>query len=134
MGQTDQLAEEGDYEIPEETPTVETKRLPVYALKGMDFEIKLLVDDRERFRAKTPGSIFTSRSENLATIFTQDGVESEVRKLVTGDFMWTVSVSPRSGPRKVRGKEKEYVIDCIVERKTIDDLFASVDDGRYEVS
>ena len=48
-----------------------------------------------------------------------------VRQLPVGDFAWVV---------RRRGAEQdgtEAVLDCVVERKRVDDLASSLTDGRY---
>lgn len=48
------------------------------------------------------------------------GVKMEIRKMNVGDFAWIA----KSG-------DHELVLDCVVERKRIDDLASSIKDGRY---
>jgi crossover junction endonuclease MUS81 len=50
------------------------------------------------------------------------GIACEERSLALGDFMW-VARDKRRGT--------EYMMDVIVERKKVDDLWASIKDGRY---
>ena len=51
---------------------------------------------------------------------------SEKVFLSLGDFLWTVKV------KTIFGKEYEFVLDTIIERKTINDLSCSLKDSRYQ--
>lgn len=53
---------------------------------------------------------------------TQLGILFEVRRLKIGDFMWIA---------RHRRTNDELVIPYIVERKRMDDLSASIIDGRF---
>jgi crossover junction endonuclease MUS81 len=72
----------------------------------------LLLDYRE---AKKPSQ------EGLYNNLKHSGIQCEKRNLELGDIMWIA----RSGKR-------ELVLDSIVERKRIEDLASSLDDGRYK--
>ncbi|KAJ3216003.1 Crossover junction endonuclease mus81 [Dinochytrium kinnereticum] len=83
------------------------------------FEILLLLDVRE----VKSGSVGVERT------FFQDGlrekgIQFETRMLELGDFMWVA--------RSKYSHEVEIVLDCILERKTLDDLVASIKDGRFK--
>lgn len=52
----------------------------------------------------------------------EKGVVYEVRSLKTGDFMWIA--------RERKAPYRELVLDCLVERKRMDDLYYSKRDGR----
>lgn len=74
----------------------------------------------------------------------------EIKALPLGDFIWVLRVhhslqqqqpDNTQGGTKAKGTKKkggaqllytDYVLDFIVERKTADDLAASIMDGRYE--
>ncbi|XP_032686476.1 crossover junction endonuclease MUS81 [Odontomachus brunneus] len=81
------------------------------------FDIILLVDTQETCGGKT-------KSQHDATLveLTQLGVLFEVRRLKVGDFAWIA---------KCRKTNDELVIPYIVERKRMDDLSASITDGRF---
>lgn len=65
-----------------------------------------------------------------------------MKSLSLGDFLWVLrvyndaQVEPQTGKKKknapVPSYYTDYVLDFIVERKTADDLAASIMDGRYE--
>ena len=71
-------------------------------------------------------------------------MKCELKSLPLGDFLWVVRFytpvrEPVDGERKKKTKKNtspytytDYVLDFIVERKTADDLAASIFDGRYE--
>ena len=69
----------------------------------------------------------------------------ELKSLPLGDFLWVLRVHhPHAGltaaatQNKLKKKKAapvlwtDYVLDFIVERKTADDLAASIMDGRYD--
>lgn len=69
----------------------------------------------------------------------------ELKSLPLGDFLWVLRVYNNSfaeeklQKNETKKKKKvtvneyiDYVLDFIVERKTADDLAASIMDGRYE--
>ncbi|KAJ6847684.1 crossover junction endonuclease MUS81 isoform X1 [Iris pallida] len=78
------------------------------------YDVILILDDRENFG---------SRSRKVVdNIQTQFKVLVEVRRLPVGDGIWIV---------RHRQSGKEYVLDFIVERKKVDDLWSSIRDNRY---
>ncbi|XP_012232037.2 crossover junction endonuclease MUS81 isoform X2 [Linepithema humile] len=81
------------------------------------FDILLLVDTQETCGGKT-------KPQHDATLveLTQLGVLFEVRHLNVGDFMWIA---------RCRKTNVELVIPYIIERKRMDDLSASIIDGRF---
>ncbi|EZA48276.1 Crossover junction endonuclease MUS81 [Ooceraea biroi] len=82
------------------------------------FDVILLVDTQETCGGKT-------KPQHDATLveLTQLGVLFEVRHLKIGDFAWIA--------RSRRRTNDELVIPYIVERKRMDDLSASIIDGRF---
>ncbi len=87
------------------------------------FTVELLLDSRE-VRAKTDRDYM---QEELA----KRGVTPTVRALELGDALW-VARCKESGWLARQGAEgDEVVLDWIVERKRLDDLLASLRDGRF---
>ncbi|XP_076393272.1 mus81 structure-specific endonuclease subunit isoform X2 [Megachile rotundata] len=86
-------------------------------LKPNKFDIILLVDTQETCGVKT-------KPQHDATIaeLTELGVLFEVRHLKVGDFTWIA---------RCRITNDELILPYIVERKRIDDLSASITDGRF---
>lgn len=86
-------------------------------LEPNTFDILLLVDTQETCGGKT-------KPQHDATLveLTQLGVLFEVRRLNVGDFMWIA---------RCRKTNVELVIPYIIERKRMDDLSASIVDGRF---
>jgi hypothetical protein len=85
-----------------------------------DFEVVMLVDTRE-----IAGKGNKDQGKGRKTIFqelSKRGIACEERSLALGDFLW-IARDKRRG--------SEYVMDVIVERKKVDDLWASIKDGRY---
>jgi ERCC4-type nuclease len=87
-------------------------------LEPGSFEIVLLLDTREVRNTKDRTYICNKLAEC--------GVKVEVRALPLGDMVWVARKVPY-----VEG-DVELVLDCIVERKRVDDLVASIKDGRYK--
>ncbi|KAK1126044.1 hypothetical protein K0M31_005571 [Melipona bicolor] len=86
-------------------------------LESSNFDVILLVDTQE-----TAGRI---KPQHDATIMelTKLGVLFEIRHLKVGDFAWIA--------RCRKNKNNELILPYIVERKRIDDLSASITDGRF---
>lgn len=112
-----------------------------YYLESSNFDIILLVDTQEttgyvyillNYNVKILSYIckqfsYSGRTEpqHDATItrLTEFGVSFEIRHLKVGDFAWIA--------RCRRNKNNELILPFIVERKRIDDLSASITDGRF---
>jgi ERCC4-type nuclease len=122
----------------EEAQAVEIKPMVKReALRDHQFsEVILIVDNREK-RNQNDGSYLFDRLK-------KNGVNAELRSLPLGDFLWVLRVynenvmqAPK-GTKESKKKAKqlpaftEYCLDFIVERKTADDLAASIMDGRYD--
>jgi len=122
----------------EEAQAVEMKPMvKSEALRDHQFsEVILIVDNREK-RNQNDGSYLFDRLK-------KNGVNAELRSLPLGDFLWVLRVynenvmqAPK-GTKESKKKAKqlpaftEYCLDFIVERKTADDLAASIMDGRYD--
>ena len=80
-----------------------------------EFDVKLIVDNRE-VKSQQERDYFQKRLETL-------GIQCEVRPLTLGDVIWIAK-------NKVSGKE--VVLNCIGERKKMDDLCMSIKDGRFQ--
>ncbi|XP_017890439.1 crossover junction endonuclease MUS81 [Ceratina calcarata] len=100
----------------DEMDSLDTFKRNAY-FKTNKFDIILLVDTQEICGGKT-------KPENDATIveLTELGVSFEVRHLKVGDFAWIA---------RCRNTNRELVLPYVVERKRIDDLSASITDGRF---
>lgn len=77
--------------------------------------VVMLVDMRER---GANNEDFKMEIMNLS----EDNISIEERQLSLGDFLWIY---------KDEESKVEYVIDFIIERKTLNDLASSIVDGRY---
>ncbi|XP_035742525.1 crossover junction endonuclease MUS81-like [Vespa mandarinia] len=86
-------------------------------LRPNSFDIVLLVDTKETCGGKT-------KPQHDATLIElkQLGILFEIRHLRIGDFTWIA---------KCKYTKKELVLPYIVERKRLDDLSASIKDGRF---
>ena len=95
------------------------------------------MDNREKRNNQDGNYLFDRLSKNNFRI--------ELKSLPLGDFLWVLRVhhSPENLAaiaNQSKSKKKkaapalftDYVLDFIVERKTADDLAASIMDGRYE--
>ncbi|KAF6155274.1 hypothetical protein GIB67_019800 [Kingdonia uniflora] len=86
---------------------------------GEIYDVVLILDDREHFTRSKNGSRSKKFMESIETEFK---IQIEVRRLEVGDGLWIAK-------HKYTGSE--YVLDFIVERKHVDDLFSSIKDSRY---
>lgn len=86
-------------------------------LRSGSYNIVLLVDTQET-AGKSKLSLDVTRQA-----LTQNKTNFEVRRLSVGDFMWIC--------RDESNPEHEVVLPYICERKRIDDLAASIKDGRF---
>ncbi|XP_043510455.1 crossover junction endonuclease MUS81 isoform X3 [Frieseomelitta varia] len=86
-------------------------------LESSNFDVILLVDTQE-----TAGR---TKPQHDATIMelTKLGVLFEIRHLKVGDFAWIA--------RCRKNENNELILPYIIERKRIDDLSASITDGRF---
>lgn len=76
----------------------------------------LLIDNRE---SGSNNENFKEEIENRVP----DQIRIEQRNLVIGDFMWIY---------KDPATDEEFVLDYVIERKTLNDLAVSIIDGRYK--
>jgi crossover junction endonuclease MUS81 len=88
---------------------------PTAAAIAVGWELVLLLDTRE-VRSKKDRDYMTKGLNRL-------GVSVEVRALPLGDVLWMV---------RRAGTDEEWVCPYIVERKTANDLRASISDARYK--
>ncbi|KAI9595078.1 hypothetical protein BDF19DRAFT_443380 [Syncephalis fuscata] len=81
------------------------------------FEVILLLDNRELNRRKD--------SKCIQKGLEKQDINVEVRALPLGDTLWIARGKTSTGHRV------ELLLDVVLERKEIDDLIASIKDGRY---
>ncbi|EOA18708.1 hypothetical protein CARUB_v10007286mg [Capsella rubella] len=79
------------------------------------YDVILILDDREQFATRGSRSIV----DNICSVFK---IKIEVRRLPVGDCIWIA---------RHKYQHDEYVLDYIVERKSIDDMRSSIMDNRY---
>lgn len=105
-----------DKESNEKNTAVDEALVDVHLIPNQ-FDIILLVDTQETSAGKT-------KPQHDATLveLSELGVLFEVRHLKVGDFAWIA---------RCRLTNKELVLPYIAERKRIDDLSASIRDGRF---
>ncbi|KAJ7533191.1 hypothetical protein O6H91_13G036900 [Diphasiastrum complanatum] len=85
------------------------------------YDVILLLDDREHFTKANKGLNYKPNFANR--LRSQYQVEVEIRHLPIGDATWIA---------RDKFHETEYVLDFIVERKAVDDLWTSIKDTRYK--
>nr|KAJ3422042.1 Crossover junction endonuclease mus81 [Polyrhizophydium stewartii] len=88
-------------------------------LPANTYDIYLVLDSREVVRSNR--NYF--RDELLSR-----GVKILTRSLALGDFLW---LAKRRGTEAFVQPDSEIVLDCIIERKLMDDLVSSIKDERY---
>ncbi|KAJ8045267.1 Crossover junction endonuclease MUS81 [Holothuria leucospilota] len=100
---------------------------PLFVFQPGDFDIVLCVDNCE-----TVGGNNRGQKQLLLPELMRNGVNMDVRKLQVGDFLWVAreKVAPRIGQLKMP-ERREVVLDYVVERKRMDDLCSSMQDGRF---
>lgn len=84
--------------------------------KARSYSISLIVDNRELTSGGEQNTAFVSLMERLGS------EQCRSNNLSLGDFLWVYKDNESS---------LEYVLDVIIERKTLDDLASSIIDGRY---
>ncbi|RKP36400.1 hypothetical protein BJ085DRAFT_14155 [Dimargaris cristalligena] len=82
------------------------------------YSVVLLLDTRE-IRSRTDRDFFRVELEKRQ-------VPVVLRSLTVGDIMWVAR------PNQCSGSDEELFLEHIVERKRMDDLIASIKDGRYQ--
>lgn len=90
------------------------------------FTVQLILDTRE-VRSRTD-------RDYIHDELVKKGVKPILRALELGDFFWVAKVNdPTTLLRHGEADEHsdELVLDCIVERKRLDDLVGSITDGRF---
>ncbi|KAJ2744602.1 Crossover junction endonuclease mus81 [Coemansia sp. BCRC 34301] len=85
-----------------------------------EYDIILIVDNREVHSSADRSLIAKELEEQVVRI--------EIRPLTVGDFLWIARAKPTSHLRHL----PDIVLDYVVERKRMDDLCASIRDGRYK--
>ena len=86
-----------------------------------EYDIVLLVDAREQY-GRSSGNQGNSRNDSLQLHMdrmTLAGLQVEKRTLPVGDALWIAR-------RKGEGAPEEYALDCILERKSLQDLLSSI--------
>jgi crossover junction endonuclease MUS81 len=107
-------AEAEDGQLPEFTPHV---------IPAGSFTVHLVLDTRE-VRAKQD-------RDYIQNELTNKGVQPIMRSLELGDALWVAKLHDATS-LQVHGEEgDEIMLDCIVERKRLDDLVGSIKDGRF---
>ncbi|KAJ1674871.1 Crossover junction endonuclease mus81 [Spiromyces aspiralis] len=109
-----------DLEDPESTAHAVGEAPIVY--EPGTFDVVLIMDNRE-IRTQADRSY-------MAREFERRGVRFEARTLTVGDYLWVAQ--PRARSLQRNQPNKELVIDYVVERKRMDDLCASIRDGRLK--
>ncbi|CAH1792081.1 unnamed protein product, partial [Owenia fusiformis] len=97
-----------------------------FVLQPGTFDIVLCVDNQEVYGAG-------SNKQAMVAELIKHGVESDVRKLQVGDFLWIAreKTKPIMGQLQLP-QGRELVLDYVVERKRMDDLAGSICDGRFK--
>lgn len=92
-------------------------------IRQQDFDIVLLLDNRE-VRKKDDRTYIHEQLVGM-------GVKCEVRSLALGDVLWIARLKEGvTLPNRWKSRE-EYILNVVVERKKLEDLWSSIKDGRY---
>lgn len=81
-------------------------------------KLVLEVDVREKRNRGEAHNFFAERLKRA-------GLKVELSQLPIGDFLWTIEIED------IHGNTHKCVTDYIIERKKVDDLAQSIQDGRY---
>lgn len=84
---------------------------PKFMNSPCSYEVELIVDSRETNNKRKTGILHAIESSHISYT---------VETLPVGDYAW-----------KARGQACEYLVDVVVERKSLDDLAQSIQHGRY---
>ncbi|KAI3838807.1 hypothetical protein MKW92_020225 [Papaver armeniacum] len=84
------------------------------------YNVILILDDREQFAKTNKWARSKKIIENMGSEFQ---IRVEVRHLPIGDAIWIA---------RDKHLKYEFVLDCIVERKEVDDFCMSIRDSRYK--
>ncbi|KAL7754404.1 Crossover junction endonuclease mus81 [Sorochytrium milnesiophthora] len=122
---TSQAASDNTVSIPEQ---------PLQCLPAGSYNIVLVLDSREVARARDR-AFFQHQLEQL-------GIRVLTRALQVGDVIWMAVPKPTFGDsvgaaddreeRRRPPQQAEVVLDCIIERKRLSDLCASIKDNRWK--
>ncbi|KAJ1735995.1 Crossover junction endonuclease mus81 [Coemansia sp. Benny D160-2] len=85
-----------------------------------EYDIILVVDNRE-VHSSADRALIQRELED------QEGIALEIRPLTVGDYLWIARAKKTGACRHL----PDIVLDYVVERKRMDDLCASIRDGRY---
>ncbi|CAD6443320.1 a8c3b8af-e3d0-49e4-8065-2a2dcdea57bf-CDS [Sclerotinia trifoliorum] len=108
-------------------PEGDTVSIPTFEpiiLRPGTFTVELILDNREVVSKKD--------RDGIPNQLTDMGVPHSVRALPLGDFLWVARVREDKAKWLNLGKSNLIMLDYIMERKRLDDLIASLRDGRYE--
>ena len=88
------------------------------------FTVELLLDNRE-VRSKTD-------RDYIASELTKRGVSPLMRSLELGDALWVAKIKDPTFLSRHGEEGDEVMLDWIVERKRLDDMIHSINDGRFQ--
>ncbi|XP_054751441.2 crossover junction endonuclease MUS81-like [Lytechinus pictus] len=104
---------------------------PVFTLRPGQFDVILCVDNCET--TGIGGREGKGRKHVLLKELQKNGVNLDVRKLQVGDFLWVAREKGSAVPGMLQmPQRREAVLDYVVERKRMDDLCSSIQDGRFK--
>ncbi|XP_780532.5 crossover junction endonuclease MUS81 [Strongylocentrotus purpuratus] len=107
-----------------------TTPTPVFSLRPGQFDVILCVDNCETTGI---GGKEKGRKHVLLKELQKNGVNLDVRKLQVGDFLWVAREKGSAVPGLLQmPRRREAVLDYVVERKRMDDLCSSIQDGRFK--
>ncbi|KAK9864346.1 hypothetical protein WJX84_006855 [Apatococcus fuscideae] len=111
---------------PHDGPEEQDVRLPPLSPGACfedEYQVVLVLDIREQFGGAGHSSGRRETRDAYIDMMRRKGLEVEARHLEGGDAIWLA--------RSLRDPCREWVLDYIVERKNVADLFASIKNSRY---
>eukprot|EP00049_Salpingoeca_infusionum_P015804 m.310643 g.310643 ORF g.310643 m.310643 type:complete len:1254 (-) comp15951_c0_seq9:3170-6931(-) len=98
-----------------------------FVLAPGTYDVVLVMDTREHTGNKKDAGILQRKLQEM-------GIMCEIRPLSVGDFLWIAreKVQPSFASITKQAAGREICLDFVVERKRLDDLEASIKDGRLK--
>ncbi|GAB4817237.1 hypothetical protein N2152v2_004283 [Parachlorella kessleri] len=124
--QSSQQGAMGSGSIRQEAGALRLPPIPAGRTFAQEYEVVFVVDGREQYSRYNVQGRHTSLDDHIVQM-QRAGLRVERRQLKIGDATWIARSTSRSQP------VREYVLDYVVERKSVEDLASSIKNGdRYK--
>ena len=104
---------------------------PCDELPADSYTMHMIMDHREVLTRTSMQD--TTRRVTFEELLRQQGVQAELRSLELGDVLWVARPKPNlpADVAQLWARIQEVALDVVIERKRLDDLAASILDGRW---